>query len=53
MPNGDVDKCWNKIKGEIHDAMRDCIPKVKKINNKRASPIWMTWYDKEVCEKQI
>ena len=42
MPSGDVDKCWNKIKGEIHDAMRDCIPKVKQINNKRASPIWMT-----------
>ena len=41
MPSGDVDKCWNKIKGEIHDATRDCIPKVKKINNKRASPIWM------------
>ena len=35
-------KCWNKnIKGEIHDAIRECIPKVKKISNKRAATIWM------------
>ena len=34
MLNGDVDQCWNVIKGELQEAMRVYIPKVKKRMNK-------------------
>ena len=42
MLNGDDDQCWNVIKGELQEAMRVCIPKVKKRMNENTTLRWMT-----------
>ena len=50
--NGDVDQCWNVIKGELQEAMRVCIPKVKKRMNKNTTPRWMTSKIKRVVKRK-
>ena len=52
MLNGDVDQCWNVIKGELQEAMRVCIPKVKKRINKNMTPRWRTNKIKRVVKKK-
>ena len=52
MLNGDVDQCWNVIKGELQEAMRVCIPKVKKRINTNMTPRWMTNKIKRVVKKK-
>ena len=50
--NGDVNQCWNVIKGELQEAMRVCIDKVKKRINKNTTPRWMTSKIKRVVKSK-
>ena len=52
MLNGDVDQCWNVIKGELQEATRVCIPKVKQRMNKNTTPRWMTSKIKRVVKRK-
>ena len=51
MLNGYVDQCWNVIH-KLQEAMRVCIPKVKKRINKNTTPRWMTSKIKRVVKRK-
>ena len=41
LDHSNVEQCWSIIKRNIHRAMVECIPRVKRTKNSRINPIWM------------